>query len=180
MRELAIEASEGVNTESERPAAKSGRYSIEQRGDQTEAQRLQPTAAAGSDALSVNRLSDEELTWIEERTMTSRRPEAKQSSLPPAMVFDKARGTEDEPPTLSALRPYYREPTLERVQLQFEDKSLDPVQNPLALSSLQPPRRRRGAGLQSRLMGGGALEVGGGACMAALANLAPVRRRWAA
>jgi len=175
MRELASEANEGANEEAQRSAAQSGRYSIEPRGDRTESRIPQPTAAAGSDAFSVNRLSDEELTWIEERTATTRRPDAKPSQLPPATVFDKSKASEEEPPTLSALRPYYREPTLERVQLQFEDKSLDPFHNPLALSSLQPPRKRRWPSVQTALTSVGALALIGVGYLAALANLAPER-----
>jgi hypothetical protein len=175
MAELAIEAEAGTTPESERPAPKrSGRYSIEQR----EAADLPPSAATpqpGAQAFSVNALSEEELGWIEERTATTRRPDAKQSSLPPAQVFDRASASEAEPPTLSALRAYYREPTLERVQLQFEDKSLDPVHNPLALSSLQPPSKRRPANLQGLLTGVGALALVGVGYLAALAGGSPER-----
>lgn len=171
MAELAIEVEGAPQKESERPAPKrSGRYSIEQR----EAAELPPTAASTqprAQAFAVNALSDEELGWIEERTATTRRPDAKQSSLPPAQVFDRASASEADPPTLSALRAYYREPTLERVQLQFEDKSLDPTHNPLALSSLQPPRQgRRVASLQGLLTGVGALALVGVGYLAALAG----------
>jgi hypothetical protein len=183
MGELAIEASEeGVKGETERSVAhQSGRYSIgQQREDQTVSMTLQPTAAntnadgngKAKGALSVHQISEEELAWIEERTQTSRRPDAKQSSTPPAAVFHKA-ASEDEPPTLSALRPYYREPTLERVQLQFEDKSLDPTQNPLSHSSLQPPPKRRFGSAQSLLTGVGALALVGVGYLAALANSPP-------
>ena len=177
MGELAMDAGdEGPKKESERSAAhESGRYNIgQQREDQTVRMSLQPTAANtnAKAGLTVQQLSEDELTWIEERTNTMRRPGAKQSSTPPATVFHNP-SSEDELPTLSALRPYYREPTLERVQLQFEDKSLDPTQNPLAHSSLQPPQKRRVGSVQSLLTGVGALALVGVGYLAALANTAP-------
>lgn len=176
MGELAIEASEeGASKEPESSVAhQSGRYSIGQqreREDQTVRMTLQPTAANtnASPGLSVHQISEEELAWIEERTATARRPDPKQSSTPPATVFHKPT-SEDDVPALSALRPYYREPTLERVQLQFEDKSLDPTQNPLSHSSLQPPQKRRLGSVQSLLTGVGALALVGVGYLAALAN----------
>jgi hypothetical protein len=136
------------------PARDSGRYSIDPRSSQPAArpQRddLPPNIAR---LLELNTLSDEELTWIEARN-SQRAPNSAAHSAPPA-VFAKA----DEEPRLSALQPFYREPTLERVQLQFEDLSLDPSHNPLAHSSLLPPPRRALPLTQALAVAVGALAV---------------------
>ena len=85
--------------------------------------------------LEINQLSSEELGWIEARRSS---PNLEPVRGATSAVFAK----EGEDPTFEALRPFYREPTLERVQLQFEDRSLDPAENPLAHNSLKPAARR--------------------------------------
>lgn len=140
-------------------AHESGRYQIE---PETTPQPL-AASASNSAILAVHRLSDEELVWIEERTSRAPRPANTQQLVP-------AAADPEEIPTLGALRPYYREPTLERVQLQFEDKSLDPSQNPLALSSLRPPPKRHALNSQLILSGVGALALVGVGYLAALAS----------
>ena len=146
-------------------AHESGRYQIEPETQLTSKPGPQPLAAGASNSaiLSVHRLSEEELEWIEERTSRAPRPANTQQLLP-------AAADPEEIPTLGALRPYYREPTLERVQLQFEDKSLDPSQNPLALSSLRPPPKRHPVSSHMILSGVGALALVGVGYLAALAS----------
>ncbi|HEX4355133.1 MAG TPA: hypothetical protein VHZ95_19510, partial [Polyangiales bacterium] len=120
-------------------ARQSGRYAI----DEQRTEPVRPLAIQRPDAteriarlMEINSAPDEELAWLDERAKSSRPPERGLTSA----VFAK----EGEDPTFGALRPFYREPTLERVQLQFEDRSLDPSLNPLALSSLTPPVKRAG------------------------------------
>jgi hypothetical protein len=146
-------------------AHESGRYQIEPETQVTSKPDPQPLAAGASNSaiLAVHRLSDEELGWIEERT--SRAPRPANTQHPVATPADP-----EEIPTLGAMRPYYREPTLERVQLQFEDKSLDPSHNPLALSSLRPPAKRQGPSTHMILSGVGALALVGVGYLAALAG----------
>jgi hypothetical protein len=116
-------------------ARQSGRHEI----------AAQPQPAEGSHVaessgvlrlLEINTLSAEELSWIDARA--SQPPSAEPRRGLTSAVFAK----DGEDPTFGALQPFYREPTLERVQLQFEDLSLDPSHNPLARSSLLPPPRR--------------------------------------
>lgn len=146
-------------------AHESGRYQIEPETQVTSKPGPQPLAAGASNSaiLSVHRISEEELEWIEERTSRAPRPANTQQLIPAAV-------DSEDIPTLGALRPYYREPTLERVQLQFEDKSLDPSQNPLALSSLRPPPKRHPISSQMILSGVGALALVGVGYLAALAS----------
>lgn len=131
-----------------------------------------PTNSANSAILSVHRLSEEELSWIDARK--TQPPARALPVIAPAAPSNS--NAEEEPPTLGALRPYYREPTLERVQLQFEDRSLDPAGNPLALSSLKPPAPRGLAkwlelpGMHSALIGVGALALIGVGYLAAVAS----------
>lgn len=189
MGELAVTQERETEAGSE-AAKQSGRYTIDTKpaaGAQPMAatQEPPPLAAkpnsANSAILAVHRLSEEELTWIEERTnkvpaklLATVRPLPIIAPATPANT--NAPAGEEELPALGALRPYYREPTLERVQLQFEDKSLDPWQNPLALSSLQPPPPRGFAklsqlpGLQNVLIGVGALALVGVGYLAAVAS----------
>src|SRR5262245_55123344 len=93
-------------------AHQSGRYTIEPE----KLQALQPLAAGASNSaiLAVQRLSDEEQAWIEERT--GRVPAASTRQLLPSAPAandapaPSAAAASDEEPLLSALRPYYREP----------------------------------------------------------------------
>jgi hypothetical protein len=120
-------------------APESGRYAVSQgRSDEATATPAADAHAARATALrllEINALSAEELAWIEARRTQSK-------SEPVRGLTSAVFAKEGEDPTFEALRPFYREPTLERVQLQFEDRSLDPAHNPLALSSLRPPPRR--------------------------------------
>jgi hypothetical protein len=140
---------------------KSGRYAIDPRTRQdaaAAAPKSSPPIAAETrpeitQLIELNTLSREELWWIETHGRAAaasggqpERSPGSSSSAPPrsdrpfaeaAVVFAKP----GDDPNHGALTPFYREPTLERVQLQFEDRSLDPAQNPLALSSLLPPPR---------------------------------------
>jgi hypothetical protein len=119
------------------PARPSGRYEI----DKTRTQEPSPMERADvreniARLLEINRLSEEELGWIQARS--SRPPEPTVVRPATSAVFVK----EGDDREFGALQPFYREPTLERVQLQFADLSLDPSQNPLAHSSLRPPAKR--------------------------------------
>ena len=116
------------------PARPSGRYEID-KNRAPEPSVLESAEAQENVArlLEINRLSEEELGWIQARS--SRPPEPIVLRSATSAVFAK----EGDDPAFGALQPFYREPTLERVQLHFADLSLDPSQNPLAHSSLQPP-----------------------------------------
>jgi hypothetical protein len=157
MSEVAVKPGFGAAAVSA-PAARTGER---ERQDLEPEARRQPLAADEAQ-LQVHALSSDELAWIEARKTA--RP---LSTTPPTPVF--AKEGEDNP--FGALRPFYREPTLERVQLQFEDKSLDPAANPLALSSLLPPSK-------SRLEFGQWLIVGvGGLALISVGYLAAVATR---
>ena len=120
-------------TAKDEPPRQSGRFAIDpQRREIREA--APPSAAEArpeiSQLLELNTLTHEELDLIAQR----RRRQAARAPI----VFAKPGEELDLKHPLTA---YYREPTLERVQLQFEDRSLDPTENPLAHSSLLPPPR---------------------------------------
>jgi hypothetical protein len=117
------------------PAARTSERERERHDVESEPRR-QPMAAEEAQ-LQVHALSSDELAWIEARNTSRPAP----ATTPAAQLPVFAKEGEDNP--FGALRPFYREPTLERVQLQFEDKSLDPAENPLALSSLFPPSKTR-------------------------------------
>jgi hypothetical protein len=147
------------------PARPSGRYEI----DKNRAQEPSPMERADvheniARLLEINTLSEEELGWIKAR---SSRPPAP-AALRPATsaVFAK----EGDDPAFGALQPFYREPTLERVQLQFEDLSLDPSQNPLAHSSLEPPAKRHPSVSLAWGIAVGALALSSVGYLAALAG----------
>jgi hypothetical protein len=147
-------------------ARPSGRYTSDddQPSAPPAAQEPQVATASVLRLLEINALSAEELRWIDAR-----------SSHPPA---DPARGLtsavfakEGEDPMFGALRPFYREPTLERVQLQFEDLSLDPSHNPLARSSLLPPPRGAMGITRALALGVGALALSSVGYLAVIASL---------
>jgi hypothetical protein len=119
------------------PARQSGRYEIDQqRAEETRSVERADVQENVARLLEMNTLSEEELGWIKARS--SRPPEAPVVRSATSAVFAK----EGEEAAFGALQPFYREPTLERVQLQFEDLSLDPSHNPLAHSSLEPPAKQ--------------------------------------
>jgi hypothetical protein len=119
------------------PARQSGRYEIDpERAEEAESVERADVHENIARLLEMNTLSEEELAWIKARS--SRPPAAPPARTATSAVFAK----EGEEAAFGALQPFYREPTLERVQLQFEDLSLDPSHNPLARSSLEPPAKQ--------------------------------------
>jgi hypothetical protein len=156
----------GLPTAEPEGPRQSGRFAIDPRREPRarETREASPPSAAEprpeiTQLLELNTLTQEELDWIAERKHHAR------AASP--VVFAKP----GEDPSHGALTPFYREPTLERVQLQFEDRSLDPSANPLALSSLLPPPRLPFATF-ARVMSIGAatLAVGSVAYLAAVAS----------
>jgi len=147
-------------------ARQSGRYEI---GDE---QPKTPAVIEGSHVaesgvvrlLEINTLSAEELRWIEARA--SQPPSTEPRRGLTSAVFAK----DGEDPTFGALQPFYREPTLERVQLQFEDLSLDPSHNPLARSSLMPPPRRALGITRATAIGVGVLALSSVVYLTAIAS----------
>jgi hypothetical protein len=149
------------------PARPSGRYEIDKnRAHEPSAMERPEVQENIARLLEINTLSEEELGWIKARS--SRPPEPVVVRAATSAVFAK----EGDDPAFGALQPFYREPTLERVQLQFEDLSLDPSQNPLAHSSLQPPAKRHPSVSLAWGLAVGALALSSVGYLAALAGLA--------
>jgi hypothetical protein len=153
------------------PVRQSGRYEIDERRSD---EARQTTTTERADAtqkiallMEVNTLSDEELSWIKARSSHPPKPLGQAAGSSQRAVFAK-EGEEDKP--FGALQPFYREPTLERVQLQFEDLSLDPTHNPLARSSLLPPARRHPQITRAWAIAVGALALSSVGYLAALAS----------
>jgi hypothetical protein len=144
-------------------ARQSGRYEIGE--EQPRAANESHAAESGAlRLLEINTLSAEELGWIEARK--SLPPSAEPRRGLTSAVFAK----DGEDPTFGALQPFYREPTLERVQLQFEDLSLDPSHNPLARSSLLPPPRRALGITRATAIGVGVLALSSVGYLAVIAS----------
>jgi hypothetical protein len=156
------ELSEVPNAQLARP---SGRYTIEDEQPATlpPPQASQVATASALPLLGINALSAEELRWIEARTNHP-------NTDPPRGLTSAVFAKEGEDPTFGALQPFYREPTLERVQLQFADLSLDPSHNPLARSSLLPPPRAAMGITRALAIGVGALALSSVGYLAVIAS----------